>query len=82
MCQVNPNTVGSSTRSTRMSAVWPSVHVIRAEPPGRRSMVASLPNQAARPSAVVSAAHTFSGGAASSTVRSMRSGKPTVTSSK
>jgi hypothetical protein len=32
--QVNPNTVGSSTRSTRMSAVNPSVHVIRAARPG------------------------------------------------
>ena len=62
MCQVNPNTDGSSTRSTRISAVNPPVQLIRADPPGRRSIVASLPNQAPRPSAVVSAAHTFSGG--------------------
>ena len=62
MCQVNPNTLGSSTRSTRMSAVCPPAHVIRADPPGRRSIVASLPNQALRPSAVVSAAHTLLGG--------------------
>ena len=74
MCQVNPNTLGSSTRSTRRSAVNPPVHVIRAEPPGRRSMVAVLPNQAPSPSAVVSAAHTLAGGCATSTVRSMRSG--------
>src|SRR5437870_4352223 len=76
MGQVNPNTAGSSTRSTRMSAVWPPVHLIRAGPPGRRSIVASLPNQAPSPSAVVSAAHTLAGGWATSTVRSMRSGKP------
>ena len=52
---MNPNTVGSSTRSTRMSAVKPSVHFIQAVPPGRRSIPASLPNQAASPSGVVSA---------------------------
>src|SRR5215469_9273327 len=75
MRQVNANTLGSSTRSTRMLAVNPSpVHRIQAAPPGRRSIAASLPNQPARPSAVVSAAHTFSGGWASSTVRSIRSG--------
>ena len=62
MCQVKPNTVGSSTRSTRMSAVCPPVHVIQADPPGRRSIAASLPNQVPRPSAVVSAAHTLAGG--------------------
>jgi hypothetical protein len=62
MCQVNPNTVGSSTRSTRISTVGPSFHLIRADPPGRRSIVASLPNQLPRPSAVVSAAHTLAGG--------------------
>ena len=53
---------GSSTRSTRMSSEYPLAHLIRAAPPGRRSMFASSPNQAARPSAVVSAAHTFPGG--------------------
>ncbi len=79
MSQVKPNTVGSSTRSTRIRTVNPSLaHVIRAAPPGRRSIVASSPNQALSPSAVVSAAHTRCGGAASSTVRSMRSGKPTT----
>ena len=62
MCQVKPNTVGSSTRSTRMSALWPPSHFIQAEPPGRRSIAALLPNQAASPSAVVSAAHTVAGG--------------------
>src|SRR5215470_9678445 len=31
MCQVNANTVGSSTRSTRRSAVGPSVHLTRAQ---------------------------------------------------
>jgi hypothetical protein len=77
MPQVNPNTVGSSTRSTRISAVNPSsFHLIRTAPPGRRSIVASLPNQALSPSAVVSAAHTLVGGWATSAVRSMRSGKP------
>jgi len=35
---------------------------IEAEPPGRRSIVASLPNQALSPSAVVSAAQTLAGG--------------------
>jgi hypothetical protein len=49
---------------------------------GRRSIVASLPNQAPRPSAVVSAAHTFSGGCAIGTVRSMRLGNPMKASSK
>src|SRR6201993_2023595 len=52
-----------------------------AEPPGRRSIFASLPNQALRPSAVVSAAHTLAGGCAISTVRSMRSGNPMTASS-
>ena len=33
-----------------------------AEPPGRRSIFASLPNQALSPSGVVSAAHTLAGG--------------------
>jgi hypothetical protein len=42
--------------------VWPPVQLIRAEPPGRRSMVASWPNQVPRPSAVVSAAHTWADG--------------------
>src|SRR5215831_17133925 len=74
MCQVNPNTEGSSTRSTRIWAVCPLAHLIDADPPGRRSIAASLPNQAPRPSAVVSAAHTAAGGCASSTVRSIRSG--------
>ena len=74
MCQVKPKTVGSSTRSTRMSAVWPLSHFIDAEPPGRRSIAACWPNQALSPSAVVSAAHTLAGGCAISTVRSMRSG--------
>src|SRR5208282_117515 len=74
MCQVKPNTAGSSTRSTRMSAVCPPVHVIWADPPGRRSILACWPNQLARPSAVVSAAHTLAGGWAISTTRSMRSG--------
>ena len=80
MCQVKPNTVGSSTRSTRMSAVWPWSHFMLADPPGRRSIVAWWPNQLARPSAVVSAAHTLAGGWAISTVRSMRSGKPMTAS--
>ena len=62
MCQVKPNTVGSSTRSTRMFAVWPLSHFIQAEPPGRRSILASWPNQALSPSAVVRAAHTVAGG--------------------
>src|SRR5580692_5444616 len=57
-----------------MSAVWPLAHVIWADPPGRRSIVAVLPNQLPRPSAVVSAAHTLAGGCAISTTRSMRSG--------
>ena len=59
---MNPNTLGSSTRSTRISTVNPPVHVIRADPPGRKSITASSPNQAPSPSAVVSAAHTSSGG--------------------
>ncbi len=74
MCQVKPKTLGSSIRSTRISAVGPSDHFIHAVPPGRRSISASLPNHVPRPSAVVSAAHTFAGGCASSTVRSIRSG--------
>ena len=82
MCQVKANTVGSSTRSTRMSAMWPESHFMLADPPGRRSIAACWPNQPARPSAVVSAAHTLAGGWASSTVRSMRSGKPITASSK
>src|SRR5262249_6599565 len=53
----------------------PLAHLIDAAPPGRRSIAASLPNQAPRPSAVVSAAHTAAGGRAGSTVRSIRSGK-------
>src|SRR5262245_20971120 len=51
-----------------------------ADPPGRRSIVALWPNQLARPSAVVSAAQTFAGGWASSSVRSIRSGNPMATS--
>src|SRR6476661_3430109 len=78
MPQVKPKTVGGSTRSTRIDAFSPLVHVISAAPPGRRSIVAALPNHAPRPSAVVSAAHTRAGGAATSTVRSIRSGKPTT----
>src|SRR5688572_16935761 len=74
MCQVNANTSGSSTRSTRRWTVDPSVQLTRADPPGRRSIVASLPNQVPSPSAVVSAAHTAPGGWATCTVRSMRSG--------
>ena len=74
MCQVKPNTLGSSTRSTRMSAVCPLSHFIHAEPPGRRSIAACWPNHALSPSAVVSAAQTAAGGCAISTVRSMRSG--------
>src|SRR5436190_6386618 len=51
-----------------------------AGPPGRRSIDAPLlPNQAASPLAVVSAAHTLAGGCASSTVRSIRSGNAIVT---
>ena len=60
----------------------PPANLIRADPPGRTSIVASLPNQAPSPSAVVSAAHTFSGGCAIGTVRSMRSGNPMKASSK
>jgi hypothetical protein len=82
MCQVKPNTDGSSTRSIRMSAVGPSFHVMWADPPGRRSIVASLPNQVPSPSAVVRAAHTLAGGWAISTTRSMRSGNPMSTSIK
>src|SRR6266480_235458 len=41
-----------------MLAVNPPVKLIRADPPGRRSIAASLPNQAPSPSAVVNAAHT------------------------
>src|SRR3954454_12221030 len=59
-----------------MATADPSLHATRADPPGRRSIAASLPNQAASPSAVVSAAQTLSGGWATSTVRSTRSGKP------
>jgi hypothetical protein len=59
---VKPNAVSSSTRSTRISAVWPLSHLMDAEPPGRKSIFASLPNQALSPSAVVSAAHTLAGG--------------------
>src|SRR6266516_4787156 len=65
-----------------MSTENPPVHRIRATPPGRRSIVASSPNQAPRPSAVVSAAHTALGGCASSTVRSMRSGNPITASNR
>ena len=71
---MNPNTVGSSTRSTRMSTVSPLLNVISASPPGRRSIVALSPNQADSPSGVVIAAHTFAGGWASSMLRSIRSG--------
>jgi hypothetical protein len=60
--QVNPNSLGSSTRSTRMSTVAPPAHLMRPAPPGGRSILTSSPNQAPRPSAVVSAAHTLSGG--------------------
>ena len=63
-----------------MSALSPLVHVIWADPPGRRSIVAWLPNQVPRPSAVVSAAQTLAGGWAISTVRSMRSGNPMTAS--
>ena len=80
MPQVKPKTVGSSTRSMRMDALSPLVHVIWAAPPGRRSIVAALPNQVPRPSAVVSAAHTLAGGCAISTVRSIRSGNPMTAS--
>src|SRR6185437_14971946 len=80
MCQVNPNTAGSSTRSTRRSTLSPLSQVSRPAPPGRRSIVAWSPNQAARPAAVVSAAHTWPGGAATCTVRSMRSGNATAAS--
>jgi hypothetical protein len=62
MCQVKPNAVGSSTRSTRMSAVSPLSHFMLAWPPGLRSMLACWPNQALSPSAVVSAAQTLAGG--------------------
>ena len=48
----------------RIDAFSPLVHVIWAAPPGRRSIVAALPNHAPRPSAVVSAAHTLAGGCA------------------
>ncbi len=80
MCQVKPNTLGSSTRSTRMSALWPPSQVICAAPPGRRSIVAWFPNQAPSPSAVVIAVHTAAGGWAISTVLSMRSGNPMTSS--
>ncbi len=79
---MKPNTVGSSTRSTRMSTVYLPAHFIQAAPPGSSSIAASSPNQAPSPSAVVSAAHTRSGRAASSTVRSMRSGKPMASSTR
>ena len=49
---------------------------------GRRSIVASFPNQLDRPSAVVSADQTFAGGWAISTTRSMRSGNHMTASSK
>ena len=71
MPQVNPKMVGSSTRSIRIDAFSPLVQVIVAAPPDRRSIVAAWPNQLARPSAVVSAAHTLAGGCAISTVRSI-----------
>ena len=80
MCQLKPNTAGSSTRSTRMFAVPPSSQVSSAAPPGRRSIVALLPNHVPSPSAVVIAAQTFSGGWAIWTVRSMRSGNAMSTS--
>src|SRR3954451_18782257 len=57
-----------------MSADGHSFPSTCAAPPGRRSIVARSPNQAPRPSAVVSAAHTLAGGRAISTVRLMRSG--------
>src|SRR5215469_2787818 len=57
-----------------------AVHLMLPAPPGRRSISAVSPNQEPSPSAVVSAAHTFSCGWASSTVRSMRSGKPMMAS--
>src|SRR5829696_2658398 len=81
MCQVKPKTAGSSTRSIRRSALSPLLQAIWAVPPGRRLIVAELPNQVPRPSAVVSAAHTAAGGRAISTVRSMRSGNPMPASS-
>src|SRR6476646_26469 len=80
MPQVKPKTVGSSTRSMRIDAFSPPVHVISASPPGRRSIVAALPNQVPRPSAVVNAAHTLAGGCPISTVRSTRSGDPMTAS--
>src|ERR1700728_1128399 len=80
MCQVNPKTDGSSTRSTRRVTASPPVHLSWPDPPGRRSIVASWPTHVPRPSAVVSAAHTLAGGCASSRVRSMRSGKPMTAS--
>jgi len=54
---------------------------IWADPPGRRSIDTSLPNQAASPSAVVSAAHAFACGYAGSMLQTIRSGKPTIPSS-
>ena len=80
MRQVKPKTVDSSTRSTRRSALSPLLQAIRAVPPGRRSIVAELPNQVPSPSAVVSAADTADGGRAITTVRSMRSGNPMTAS--
>src|SRR4051812_15471007 len=80
MPHVKPKTDGSSTRSMRMVALSPLVHVISAAPPGRRSIVAALPNQVPSPSAVVRAAHTLAGGCSRSTVRSIRSGKPMTAS--
>src|SRR5712691_565751 len=65
-----------------VGGVWPPVHVIWADPPGRRSIVAWLPNQLPRPSAVVSAAHTLAGGWAISPTRSIRSGNPMTASNK
>src|SRR5919107_1805292 len=81
MCQVKPKTAGSSTRSIRRSALSPLLHAIWAVPPGRRLIVAELPNQVPRPSAVVSAAHAAAGARAISTVRSMRSGNAIPASS-
>ncbi len=46
----------------------------------RSAIVAWLPNQLPRPSAVVSAAHTLAGKRAISTTHSMRSGNPTTAS--
>src|SRR5262249_9874317 len=83
-CQRNAKRCGGSTASITprvapRGPVEPS-HVKTTSPPGRRSMVACVPNQAPSWSGRVSAVQTRAGGTGKTSSRSIESGTSTATS--